>query len=155
MPVRGVAARSRVERRGGIGRVRKEPHHRARLLWLAETQAQHTAEGARDSLGGVVDFLVRARDLIFQPPANVRGKLALERVLVGEVVVEGALPHVRPHRDLFHAQSVDAARGEQSEGRVQKRLPRREFAPIAAIGDFARGAPYFAIWCRFCDAHGR
>src|SRR5208282_2000590 len=70
-----------------------------------------TQQNARAiSLRWIADSFICARDLGSYARANVPRKLALERILVGEIVVKGAFGHVRPHRDFIHGQRSHASR---------------------------------------------
>jgi hypothetical protein len=141
-----VAAHSRVNRRRGIGRARKERHHRGRLLWGAEAEPQHAAEGPRDSLCGIVDAFVGDRDFVFQARAHVRGQLARERILIREMVVESAFGDIRAHRNFVHAQRIHTSRGEQSMSCVQEGLAGGELPPVTAIGTLRGVSLRVRIW---------
>src|SRR5208283_5751314 len=106
---RHIGAHTRIDRRCGISRVRKQPHHCGCLFRRAAAKMKYAAKCARDSLRWVFDSLIYPRDLGFQADANLRCQLALERILVSEIIVEGTLADIRPHCDLIDAERVEAA----------------------------------------------
>jgi len=116
---RHIAAHTRVDWRCGIGRVRKQPYHCGRPFGRAEAKMEYAAEGARDSLRWIADSFICARYLTFHAHANLRRELALERILVSEVIVKGAPGDVRTLYDFVDAQGIQTSPGEQSLSRVQ------------------------------------
>ena len=116
---RHIAAHARVHRGCGISRVRKQPHHCGGLFGLSAAKVKYAAECACDSLRRIADSFICTRDLRLQAHANLRRELALERVLVSEVIVKGAAGDVRTRYDFVDAQCIETSLGEQRLSRVQ------------------------------------
>ena len=73
---------------------------------------EYAAKCARDSLRWIADSFICARDLAFHALANLRRELALERILVSEVIVKGAPGDVRSLYNFVDAQRIETSLGK-------------------------------------------
>ena len=131
-----IGAHAAIDRRAGIGRLRRHTEHGASPLGPLQRKAsehQHAAYCAPHRVG---DRAIRGIHPHLAVGACRRGDLAGQCVLVLEVIVDRAFGQIGRRRDLVDADCVYATRAEQRLGRRQN---GRAIAFSAALGADGKG----------------